>query len=347
MPQPEIQPFNLTGASDREYQALTDFGNLMRAETRPDDPQIPMDERKMQLHNIPPFVSIWVWVIWSSDGTEIIATASMDVLNMEENRHLAQFNIGVHPDHRRKGISKQLLAPVAETARAESRRLMLTGTNSRVPAGAAWMERMGANPGLEMTVNQLVLADLDHTLLTDWLAKAPARASGFTLGLWDGPYPEAQLQAITELNEVMNTAPRGDLEVDDFHFTPEHFRQMEQSMAATGEKRWTVYATEQATGKFAGFTEITWHPSRPQIISQGSTGVFPDYRSKGLGRWLKAAMLQKIVSELPNAKFVRTGNADSNAAMLSINHALGFKPYYAECYWQIDTDKVLGYLGTS
>jgi hypothetical protein len=44
-------------------------------------------------------------------------------------------------------------------------------------------------------------------------------------------------------------------------------------------------------------------------------------------------------------KRVRTGNADSNAEMLRINEELGFKPYQSQTFWQVETDKVLAYLG--
>jgi len=74
------------------------------------------------------------------------------------------------------------------------------------------------------------------------------------------------------------------------------------------------------------------------------TGVFPQYRNQGLGRWLKAAMLERVLRERPEVKFVRTGNADSNAAMLKINNQLGFKPYIASALWQVELSKVQGYL---
>ena len=98
------------------------------------------------------------------------------------------------------------------------------------------------------------------------------------------------------------------------------------------------------TGRFAGYTQVLWNPNRPEIISQGMTGVFPEYRNRGLGRWLKAAMLDKILAERPQARFVRTGNADMNAPMLKINNELGFKPYIAEVVWQVETEKVAEYL---
>ncbi len=41
---------------------------------------------------------------------------------------------------------------------------------------------------------------------------------------------------------------------------------------------------------------------------------------------------------------MRTGNADSNAAMLKINNALGFKPYTSDALWQVELQKVLDYL---
>jgi mycothiol synthase len=74
------------------------------------------------------------------------------------------------------------------------------------------------------------------------------------------------------------------------------------------------------------------------------TGVFPQSRKKGLGRWLKAAMLAKVLNGLPQVKYIRTAKANSNTGMLKINPELGFKPYTADTLWQVDLQNVLDYL---
>lgn len=340
----EIEPFAFADATDAEYKALNRHFNRAKAETLPDDPPTPLEETVAQMKNVPPFVGIYAWAGWNAAKTEMVATGVVSILRMEENQHLAQFDFSVDQDYRRRGLGRALLQSAVDAAQAENRRLLITDTNERVPAGDAFMQRLGAERGLQMHTNQLALADLDRALLEQWQAEGAQQAAGFTLGFWDGAYPDDQLDAIAKLTDVMNTAPRENLDMEDMHFTPDQIRQQEKMMAATGTQHWTVYAAETATGRFAGFTEISWNPNRPEIVSQGGTGVFPEFRGLGLGRWLKAAMLSRILTDRPEAKFVRTGNADSNAAMLGINHALGFTPYLSRCVWQIETDKAQAYL---
>src|SRR5580765_6447838 len=115
-------------------------------------------------------------------------------------------------------------------------------------------------------------------------------------------------------------------------------------MLARGTERWTLYVRETATGKLAGFTDVAWTPSNPQVLQQMNTGVFPEYRNLGLGRWLKAALLERVMRNRPQVKFVRTGNADTNAAMLKINVELGFTPYSSQTVWQADLQKIEAYV---
>jgi mycothiol synthase len=339
-----ISPFDVRNASAAEYRAANELGNRIRAEYLPDDPPIPLDEQTRDFQNIPAFIGVYAWAVWNDDNSKAIASGSVSVTRLERNKHVAEFNIEALPEYRRQGIARVLLARIADAARQENRTLLFANTNERVPAGAALMERLGARKGLENHTNQLDLRDLNCDLIGAWQARASERAADFELGLWEGAYPEENLQAIVTLEEVMNTAPRDSLEIEDWRVTPEHLRQMEQQLFARGTERQTLYAREKATRKFAGFTEVFWNPNRPEILNQGATAVFPHYRNKGLGRWLKAAMLNKVLRDRPQVRFIRTENADSNAAMLKVNHELGFKPYLSCCVWQVETEKVQEYL---
>lgn len=353
MPNPTLQlrPLDVRGASPVEYAALTAHINALRQERLPDDPPIPLAESIANLQSTPPFVDLHAWGIWQAqpepEPAVMAARGYVAILRMEGNQHLAQFEITVLPAYRRQGLGRQLLQQVATVAQQEQRRMLLTNSTDRIPAGAAFLMRMGAVKGLETHTNQLRLAELDQTLLTRWLAKGAENSTDFELGFWDGAYPEEQLAAVVELLEVVNQQPRGTLDIEDTHITPAELRQIEKNLFARGSQRWTYYLTDRATGKFAGFTETVWNPNRPELLQQEMTGVFPQYRNRGLGLWLKAAMLAKVLQDRPTVKYIRTGNADSNAAMLKINTALGFKPYTAEALWQVETQTALAYLQNS
>jgi GNAT superfamily N-acetyltransferase len=340
----QIEKIDLRNATEREYSALNDFQNALHAERIPEDPPTPLEERVNWWKNGPELMCHQGWVVWNDDGTKIIADAGATFWRTEENKHALDFGIGVLPEHRRQGIARRILAHVASYAEQQNRPTLMVGTNDRVPGGAAFMRQLGAEPGLETHLNQLAIEDLNRELVSLWLQRAPERASGFDIGFWEGPYPEAELEAIAKLHGVMNTAPRGSLDLEDFQTTPAMLRDWERTMATSGDVRWTVYVRERATGAFAGFTEVFYHPNRPHLLWQGATGVFPQFRSHGLGRWLKAAMIDRVLRERPAVKFIRTGNADSNAPMLKINYELGFKPFIADCYWQVSLEKVQAYL---
>lgn len=341
-----IRPFDPQTATDAEFKAVNAFDNQMLAERQPEDPPLSLERSIARWQSTPSFIERKVWLVWDAAETAVVgrAVAAGHTAEVEDNQHLLQFNLGVLPAHRRQGWGHKLLALVVAAAQAQGRRLIITETNARVPAGAAFMQRLGAERGLETHINQLDLTELDRNLLAAWQAQASQRAPGFVLGLWEGSYPEADLEAVVALYEVMNQQPFDDLDVEAFHINEAQLRQVEQMLTTQGYERWTMFVRQEATGALAGFTEVMWHPERPHILQQGNTGVFPEFRSKGLGKWLKAAMLDKVLAERPPVRFVRTGNADSNAPMLKINRDLGFKPYLSQTVWQVETETALAYL---
>lgn len=341
----EIKDFDPQTAGEADFALLNAFDNRLGAEAWPEDPPSTLEETIRNRRSTPPFFINREWVVCRADGSEVVAHGSAGYPETPENRHLAQFWIGVLPEMRRKGIAKALLRRVADLARTAERRLLMTRTSSSVPAGEAFMDRLGARMGLATYTNQLLIADLNRDLVREWQERAAALKGEFELGLWTGPYPEADIEAITRLETVMNTAPRDDLEMEDSSPSVERLRQWETSLLQRKVERWTIYARGLRSGELAGYTEVFWNPDQPQILAQGDTGVFPAYRNRGLGRWLKAAMLEKVLRERPEVTTVRTGNALSNAPMLRINEELGFRPRQSNFMWQVGLDRVFDYLG--
>ncbi len=339
-----IKEINLRSAAEHEYQALNRIKNIHRAEILPDDPPISQAEMVRSSQNLPDFVDVYTWAAWDQNHSEVVATGNINISKTEENQHLAEIGIYVRQAYRRQGIGTSLLKKIAEVARAENRRLLMTEAIGNLVSGESFLLKIGGEKGLEGHLNQLRLDELDLHLVETWLDRGRANESSFFMGLWEGPYPESQMDAILQLRELENQAPTEELDVEEMHLNREQVRQVENQLFARGFQRWTYYLIEKSTGKMAGYTETVWNPSRPQFLYQDMTGVFPEYRNRGLGRWLKAAMIDKVLREHTEVKFIRTENADSNAAMLKINHELGFKPYISNSIWQIPLEKVEAYL---
>ncbi len=345
-PSTVIRQIDVRAASDTDYARLSDFSEQIRAERQPEDPAVSLGRRLLQWRNIPAFLEVQTWVVPAHDEAMFVAMGSFSLRRLDENSHAAEFDIAVLPAYRRQGLGRRLLVEIAEAAKRERRRLLLANTTDRVPDGAAFLQRIGARKGLESHINQLRLTELNRPELADWLQRGPALGERFELVWWDHGYPDAELPAIVALVEVMNQAPRGELELEDQRETPERLRAFDAMLRANGTEHWTLAVRERQSGAFAGFTDVFWHPERPAILDQGDTGVWPQYRNHGLGRWLKAVMLDRILRERPQVAVVRTQNADSNVPMLTINQLLGFRPYMARTVWQVTAEHVREYLAS-
>lgn len=339
-----VRTYNPRELGDAELRPIHTFANRILAERQPNEPPETFEQFAANTRNPPPIVEVTPWVVWSDDHSEVLGRAGLGVPLIEGNEHIVQFEIMVLPEQRRKGIGTALLGLVAGRTRSAGRTLLVSATTSTVPAGAQFMRAVGASAALEGHNNELHIQDIDRTLMRSWIERAKERADGFEMGWWLGRYPEDRLEDIAAMMEAQNTVPLGDLEVEDFHFSADHVRGMEATRVQRGVDCWTCYIEEMATGKIAGFTEILFHPSTPRKLDQGLTAVFEPYRNKGLGRWLKAAMMERVLDELPEAQVVVTGNADVNEAMLSINREMGFQPAMSETVWQMKLDEVESYL---
>jgi GNAT superfamily N-acetyltransferase len=337
------EEIDIPSLTDAQIDELNAFENLMGAEAYPEDPPQPDEQARIGYRTIPDFVKVRQF-IERDDGGRIIGFAGTRWFDEPANRHILHAWLGVQADHRRQGVGRRLLGAIVDAADEANKTLLMGGTNDRRPEGEAFMRRLGAQGALEAHTNRLVLAGVDRDMVRRWIDEGPTRAPGYSLVAIDGPYPDELIEQIIDLHSVMNTAPRGDLDMEDSHWTVDQMRKQEESMLANGLERWYLAARHDESGELVGWTEVGWAPHMPQTVWQWGTGVRPAHRGHALGKWLKAVMLERVFIDRPDVKDVRTGNADSNAPMLGINKALGFEHYIAEISWQIPVEKVRAYL---
>jgi GNAT superfamily N-acetyltransferase len=293
--------------------------------------------------NIPDFVVAREFVARDKEG-KIVATAETSWTRSEDNQHLMGAAVHVAPTHRRRGIARNLLRLVVDAAEDVGRTVLMGLSTDRVPAGEGFARRIGAKVGLVGHTNRLVLGDVDRDEIRRWIDDGPVRAPGYSLLAIDGRYPDDLAAEIVALFDVMNTAPRDDLDMEDQVTTVEQLREIEKSFFAQSGETWLLLARHDATGELVGWSQVGWLPHHADTVWQWGTGVKPEHRGHALGKWLKAKMIERIFAERPYAVDIRTHNADSNDPMLGINHALGFKPYRTDLNWQVPVATAKSYL---
>jgi mycothiol synthase len=317
----ELDPMSVDDATLVQLAELT---TIEEHEFSPEDPALSPQEEADDLRLLPEYEELGLWVA-RDPGGRLLGRALCDLEHRPDNQHLAEVWVVVRPEARRAGIGRRLYEVAAERAVARGR-TTLVGEVVVGGDGAAAARALGAEVALVNRVSRLRTAELDRSLLHGWVTRAPERAAGYSLVAFDDRCPEELLEQFARVMGVMNTAPRGDMDMEDQVFTVDLVRAHEDAHEAKGTTVWVVAAREDATGALVGFTALFLPRHRPWQGQQGDTGVDPAHRDRGLGRWLKAVNLLRLLDERPQVQVVDTENAGSNAPMLGINVALGFRP---------------------
>jgi mycothiol synthase len=303
-------------------------------ERYPDDPKLPLEVLVTNFRNRSNETTIeGIWAIF--DGSCAAAIASGKVELSETQTQTMFSSISVLPRYRRRGLATRLLEPLKEFARQNEKNTLLLESTDRVPAGAEFLQHIEAKPGFENHDHRLDLSKLDQNLMQKWIDEAKDHLPDFTLLFWYELPPDAFIDSYCQMmNNGIETQPSGSIEFPFQIVTPETVRERANLHEKNGYKHWILAAVETNTGQIVGGTEIMFHPNTSKIIFQGGTSVLTTFRNRGIGRWLKATMVFKLLEEVPEAHWINTDNADANAPMLKINEEMGFTPYQASCFWQ-------------
>lgn len=328
-----VEHIDTRTAPEATLRALHELYMERDAELEPaGDPPVPFEQRVSEWRNLLESEATPRFALW--DG-QVIAATSGAFMHLEQNLENAFGWVYVRPTHRGRGLGRLVAEPMLDEVQSQGRtRFSIELSQGRPEEKIA--ESAGMKPAYTEKRSRLSFQELDWDLMKLWVKRAEERASEYELIFMGNPMPEEHVEAFCDLWQIMNTAPREDYEEEDEVLTPEVLRDWQIKSEARNLEPLLYVARHKPTGAFAGFTEVIWHRLQPDLVWQGDTGVDPEHRNQGLGRWLKAAMALRLRESHPGVRRIDTYNAGSNAPMLSINVEMGFGPIMIETVWQGD-----------
>lgn len=325
-----IITFDPLTADDALWEKFFDHTEAIYREYEPGEPMLPRARKKeMTLAALPnPYVDNRFYLALAPDGTPAgYACTALDrpgSPSYEDNKHMGHIQeVSVLPPYRRRGLGTEMLLHAARGLAAAGPAIKeFTLVAFREP-GQRFAEKKGAVLALTQAENRLYFSDLDWAMAERWAAEGAARNPDTRL-VTAASIPEKDIADFAKAyTETINQAPQGGM-TGRLEVTPEAIRHNEARTAAQGAVHLTVY-TREADGRVSGMTEIAYVGELGFKARQLLTGVRQEFRGRGLGKWLKAAMLLRLRKDYPGVKYIATANADANAPMLAINTKLGFK----------------------
>jgi GNAT superfamily N-acetyltransferase len=259
-----------------------------------------------------------------------------------DNTHLADFDVAVRPEARRRGVGSALLRHAEERAADEGRTTLSSWVS--VPdspdspvtrTGADFAITKGFTMSLETAVRRCDLDEVDEAALDQLLEAAWKRAEGFELVPFEGAPPEELLDGMAYLHARMYTdMPLGEWDLQAADIDRGRLLDWSRQRRQRGELHLQVAVRHRESGDIAGFTEIIVEGGEEHHCYQGDTIVDPRFRGHRLGTILKVANQRRVREWRPKMRYVWTGNAVSNDHMISINEAVGYRPAGMEHVYQ-------------
>ncbi|MEU3460006.1 GNAT family N-acetyltransferase [Streptomyces sp. NPDC006733] len=271
-----------------------------------------------------------LWLARNTAGAPV-GTAALRLFDEPGRTHLASLELYSHPAHRRLGAGSRLLGTAVGAARDDGRRSLITRTTVGTP-GDRFLATRAFTPVLKLTWRRLRFDSMDAAAIG---AAAAEPHPGYRLESWEGVAPDALVDAFALARQSMDDMPTGGMDLGHVPWTAERVRSVAEVFAKRGEQLITVAAISEADGSVAGYTELVVPADSGGRALQHDTAVVPRHRGHGLGRWMKASMIQRVAAGQPAVTEIETDNADDNRHMVAINAGLGFVPVRQTVEYQL------------
>ncbi|MFG2196811.1 GNAT family N-acetyltransferase [Streptomyces sp. NPDC048639] len=229
--------------------------------------------------------------------------------------------LSVHPDMRRQGVGRQLLAAVRESLGGMGPKKLTAFTSSLAEKGPgdAFSEETGAERVARYRRLALNIAERPR-------GDGHAVPAGYGLVRWRGGVPSESLEEFA----AMSTRLAEDEAASSGNGTAETFdaakvETLYAVLRAWGLRTYITAVRHTHSGLLVGYSALGIAASHHRDASQWDTVVLPAHRGQGLGALLKETNLSWAREHEPELSSITTWNAVGNTAMMAVNESFGFR----------------------
>jgi len=238
---------------------------------------------------------------------------------LRDNTSLVYLDVFVPAVHRRTGVGTALMDRASSIARDAGRTRLFAegmwGVDEQTSASTEFLSAMRFQVDLVDAVRQL---DLPGNV-----PDAPV-AAGYTLRSWRNECPEECLDDYADLRRrLISEAPNGEVGLEEEYWDAERVRAEEADLRRSRRQVQVVVAVD-GSGALAGHTQLVFSGDSDNAY-QWDTLVLPEHRGHGLGLTLKSEAMRAAADLLAGRRRIITYNAASNAPMIAVNEALGYR----------------------
>lgn len=336
----EIRPFVGAEASEDELRQCYELFISDTRRTFPGFPEQPYESFAASIRN-PRYVGFGPRYIWAAyEGDQVLGYATI----VYPDHHLLYWatpRVFVERFYRRRGIGTELLRELVADAGARGRTTLAYEQVRIGTEGEHWARAVGFVETQRICWQMLHVADADPGL---WDVEVPA---GFRLAQWADAAPESLVAAFAAARNAIADAPHGESSYQHEEWTVARVRQVEADTRDAGDDSRFVVAVHEETGAVAALTGMLLDPRRVDLCWQRDTAVVVNFRGRGLGRTVKAAMMRWLLAEVPDLGKVITTTAADNAYMIRVNEQVGYAHYADMGMFEASVEHIGAALGMS
>lgn len=312
--------------TEEELTEFLDYHDELALSILPNDPVTPRVIKRKWFGQNSQEEAEYTWLALNKSSGKIIGRGMLSVYTemsplFAENKDTGSMFVDAHQDLRRKGIARRMLEFIVNKADECGIRIL---QSSYIDESSVYFCcRYGFVTASDRNLYRLYQRNIDWNKLKEY-SNIKASEEGVTLKCFRFIPDELLDQFCRVYSECGRMAPDYD---GDFvaaeQISPESVRRDDDYCRKNGYNKLNIISIEK-DGSISGVTDLGYDSSDPKVVHQGLTGVLPDYRGRGIGLWLKSAILFRLKELNPEFEYIETGNNKSNIAMLVINEKLGY-----------------------